>query len=172
MKHLVLFSILLISSFGLTAQTSNYKDMRPPLNLKLAVSDSTFYESSIASSRYINGPNVLQIYPGETVYIEVELADDSIKSFRSVSEIKHPGKTLEIQFTQNVVNKKHEGMMLKIKNPFNRDLTYEAGMFRMNDSKWIGTTVLPVSANLSSYETWPDVIVTLALIKWSFSKKL
>ncbi len=145
--------------------------MRPPLNLKLAVSDSTFYESSITSSRYVNGPNVLQIYPGETVYIEVELVGDSIMSIRSVAEIKYPGKTLEIEFTQNVVDKKHEGMMLKIKNPFNMDLNYSARMFLMRENKWVNTSVLPVTANLSHYETWPDIITSMGLYKWSFSKK-
>ncbi len=61
----LLFLFMLLSSILTTAQTKNLKEIRDSSKLVLAVGSGTFYETDIKASRYINGPNILQIYPGE-----------------------------------------------------------------------------------------------------------
>lgn len=60
-------------------------------------------------------------------------------------------------------------MMLKVVNPFKKDLEYEAMMFIVGHDKWIQTNVLPVRANLTGFETWSDVVITLVLSDWKLN---
>ena len=109
----------------------------------LAVDGGTFYETDIKASPYINGPNILQIYPGEKVYVEVNQDHGDIKSFQCMKENKNPNKTIEVSFTQNVNNKQHEGMMLKISNPFSMDLKYRASIFTLKKLVFYRTLKVP-----------------------------
>jgi len=161
--------LCILDSFALSAQVVNNNNQRKAFKLTLAVDDQNFYESDIEASSYLKGPNILQIYPGEVVYIEVTQKDGVINNFKCVKTNIHPESTLEISFNQKTTGKKHEMMMLKVVNPFALDLSYSANMFLMSNNKWVKTNVLPVKAKLTSYETWPDVIVTLALSDWKFS---
>jgi len=109
---------------------------------------------------------ILQIYPGEKLYIETETEDDEILSMNVVEENLNSEKTIVIEFSQKVKDRKNEMMMLEIVNPFNKDLEYEAMMFIVGHEKWINTNVLPVKANLTTFEIWSDVIITLVLAEW------
>jgi hypothetical protein len=60
---------------------------------------------------------------------------------------------------------------LKIQNPFPKDLGYKAKMFLLKQNKWVNTNVYPVTAGLSAFETWPDIIISLALGNWEFIDK-
>ena len=168
--RLFLFIALYALSITLYAQ-ENIKEKRAGFKLVLAVDGSAFYESDIKPSAYLNGPNILQLYPGEEVFLEVEQINGIIKSIKTVKENKNPFKTIEASFAQNVEGQKHKGMTLQICNPFNMILTYSAKMFLMKEDKWVNTDALPVKDNLSSFETWPDIIVTIALNDWKFIKE-
>lgn len=61
-------------------------------------------------------------------------------------------------------------MLLKILNPFPYDLKYAAKMLTLQ-RKWAFTDVLPVKANLTAYESWPNVIISIALFDWEFIGK-
>jgi hypothetical protein len=54
-------------------------------------------------------------------------------------------------------------MILKVVNPFDKKLNYRAHIYLMKQKKWILTSIIAVLPKLSSYETWPDLIVTIAL---------
>jgi hypothetical protein len=75
-----------------------------------------------------------------------------------------------VSFKQNTEGKKHQIMMLTIKNPFDVSLKYRASIFLMKQNKWVTTNVLPIMPGISSYETWPDIIVTIALDQWAFEQ--
>jgi hypothetical protein len=153
-----------------SAQQDNTRVNRNDFKLNLAVDGDTFYESDVKAGPYIVGKDVLQIYPSEKVLLEVEQEHGVIKSLKVVKENRNPAKTIEVSFDQKANGKKHELMMLKIKNPFNMELKYRTSIFLMKESKWKSSNVLPVPAGLSSFETWPDIIVTIALDQWEFAK--
>lgn len=163
--------ICILNSFVASAQIDNEWDERKPFTLQLAVDEENFYESKIDASPYVKGPNILQIYPGEVVYLEVDIKYGKIERLRSVKKNIHPDKTLSISLTQKVAGKKHEMMLLKVENPFENDLTYTTDILVMQNNKWITTNVLPVKAKLASYEMWPYVIVSAALSDWKFVGK-
>jgi hypothetical protein len=158
---------LLFTTLHSSAQNDNYRPMRDSFTLVMPVTKGTFYQSHIPSSPFIVGPKILQIFPGETVFIEVEQADGIISDMKSVKENKQPEKTLEITFVQNTENNAISGMMLKVKNPFKKDLSYKA-MIRFVKGNWAETSIIPVKAGIWGYEMWPDVIVSIALNEWKF----
>ena len=167
--HNMKIKILLTILFALTISFSyaqNEQPNREEFTLKLPVDGEQFYEQEIENSPYFVKDYILQIYPGEKLFIEVELNKKEITSMKVVNENLNPKKTIEIEFIQNTKDRKNESMMLKVVNPFKKDLEYSAMMFIVGHDKWINTNVLPVRAKLTGYETWPDVIITLALDGW------
>jgi hypothetical protein len=165
MKTKIILTLILSLTFGFS-YAQNEKTNREEFTLKLPVDGEQFYEQKVENSPYFVKDNVLQIYPGEKLFIEVELKKKEITSMKVVKENLNPEKTIEIELTQNTKDRKSESMMLKIINPFKKDLEYTAMMFIVGHDKWINTNVLPVRAKLTSYETWTDVIITLVLSDW------
>jgi hypothetical protein len=112
----------------------------------------------------------VQMYPSETVFIEVEQTNGVIKSIKAVKSIKDSTKTISLNFKQTTKGKIHDSMMLTVHNPFPYELEYQAGIFLMKQKKWVKTSILPIGAGLTNYETWPDVITSIALRQWKFKK--
>lgn len=139
---------------------------RKPFKLTLAVDSLRFYEQEIEKSPYFVKDNILQIFPGEKIFVEVETKKNEIVSMKTVSENIHPKKTIEIEFRQKANGKISELMILRVNNPFKKKLSYEAMMYIVGHDKWIKTSILPVGPTISGVETWTDVIVTLVLSDW------
>ena len=165
MKIKAIVTILLSLSFAFT-YAQNEQANRDAFTLQLPVDGERYYEQKVESSSYFVKEKVLQIYPGEKLYIEVEIEKKEIISMKVVKENLNPEKTIEIEFIQNVKDKKSETMMLHITNPFKKDLEYKAMMFIVGHDKWINTNVLSIKAKLEAYEIWTDVVITLVLTEW------
>jgi hypothetical protein len=166
MKKLLSIALLLVSTC-LYAQDSTLLK-RVPYKLTVAVDKNNFYEEDIKATPYVLPDRTIQVYPGETVYVEVEQENGIIKSMTAVKEIKNPSKTITIAFTQTAKKKVHELMMLKIANPFSLNLTYKANIYVLQRKAWFNTNVLPVMAGLSGFESWPQVITSIAVGDWAF----
>ncbi len=168
MRKLPILLTFIFSSVLIFAQT-NELPKRNAFNLHIAVNDTSYYNEEIAASSFILPGNTIQLYPGEKVFIEVELIKNEIKSMKSVKENLHPEKTLVISFSQQTEGNMHQGMMLEIENPFDKKLEYKANIFLMNTQKWLITNVWPVRAKISSYESWQDLIITIGLSDWKLN---
>ena len=83
MKIIILLCTILCFQF---CSAQNLKPQREAFVLKLAVDGVNFYEEEIKSSPYFVHEHILQIYPSEKLYIEVELKNDSIFSMKTVKE--------------------------------------------------------------------------------------
>jgi hypothetical protein len=164
MKNTIILILILIT-LGAFAQ-GNDKPSREALKLKLSVNDTDFYAADIKQSDYVLKNNTIQIYPGEKIFIEMDVVNKEIKSLKSVKENINLEKTVTITFSQVSEDRKHQQMILNIQNPFAFNLNYSAAMFLMKQKRWVKTDVLPVRAKIGSYETWSDIIVTMALSDW------
>ncbi len=164
----ILYILSLLCSVNICLAQSNDLPKRDAFDLVIPVSDSAFYNAHIDASSYVLPDNTIQLYPGETIYVEIELKKKKILSMKTVKENIHPEKTIKISFSQTTEGKVHQLMMLHIENPFDLTLDYKATIFLMAYGKWAPTTVVPVWPKKSAYETWPDVLVTIALSDWSF----
>ncbi|CAD0008165.1 hypothetical protein [Flavobacterium salmonis] len=167
MKKNLFIIILFIANF---CYSQNEIKEREPFVLKLAVDNEQFYQMDIPKSNFFVKENIIQIYPTEKLNVEVEIKNDTIYSMKVVDKIVEPKRTIQIEFLQNVKDKKPEGMMLKVTNPFDRKLNYNAMMYIVGHNKWLSTSIIPILPNLVNYETWNDVIITLVLEKWRFEK--
>ena len=162
--------ILILISFGIM-HAQNEKSHREPFLLKLAVDSVNYYKQDIKKSPYFVKDHILQIYPSEKINIQVEIENDSILSMKTVKEIEFPEKTIIINFEQKIKERKSEMMMLTVKNPFNKILTYKAHMAIIGEKKWIPTSIVPIQPKLSNFEIWNDVIITLIMDNWKLTTK-
>lgn len=167
MKLLALILNLVIIISNCCGQL-NDRPKRDSFKLNITVDEGNFYSTDVKASSFILPKNTVQFYSGETLFVEVEIMGNEVKSMKSVKENLNPEKTLIISLTQQIEAKKHRGMILKIVNPFNKKIDYKANAFLMKTNKWAPTNVLPVQAKLSAVETWPDIVITLALSGWEF----
>ena len=81
-----LFLALILCSFSILLNAQdNARLNRDRFKLVLAVDSNASYDLDVKSSAYLNGPNVLQLYPGEKVYLEIEEVNGVILSKYSLN---------------------------------------------------------------------------------------
>ena len=139
---------------------------RQPFNLKLPIDGLNIYEEQIAGKPYFVKSKKLQIYPGEKLFIEVEIKKDTIFSMAVVKQNLYPEKTIEVNFSQKVNGKKNEMMILKLTNPFKKSLDCKALVYKAGQKGWKDATIKPVLPKSTGTETWTDVVITMVLDKW------
>ncbi|SDE18366.1 hypothetical protein SAMN05216464_104258 [Mucilaginibacter pineti] len=161
MKKYLFIALMLISRLCFSQPVDI--NTRPAFELKLFVSDSNFYKAAMPATSYVIQNKIIQIFPGEEIFIEADIVKDSLVNLKRVSAIVSKKKTLTISFTQISEGKAHKQMELRVSNPFSKNLEYSAQMNLMKQKRWVKTDVLPVRAGIQSFEFWPDVITTMAL---------
>jgi uncharacterized protein YlzI (FlbEa/FlbD family) len=166
---ILLISLLTVSVCSYGQDTTQLK--RAAYKLTVAVDKKNFYEEDIKESPYVLPDNTIQLYPGEKIYVEIEQENGVIKRMTAVKEIKNPSTTITISLTQSVKKKVHEITMLQVSNPFATQLSYKAKIFLLNQKKWVDTNVYPVEPQLAGFETWPDIITSVALGNWTLQAK-
>ncbi|WP_124981478.1 hypothetical protein [Nonlabens xiamenensis] len=169
MKNKITILIFLIS-IGITF-AQNEKPNREPFVLRLAVDSENYYQQEIPNSPYFVKDYILQIFPSEKINIEVEIDNDSIVSMKTVEKLEFPEKTITIDFKQEVKDGKSEMMMLTVKNPFNKIMTYDARMFIVGRDELLKTSIIPIRPKLTNFEMWNDVIITLILDNWKWTSE-
>jgi hypothetical protein len=168
MRNVFILAIALVATSLCSQGQDTAQLKRTPYKLTVAVNKNAVYEENIQATAYVLPDNTVQLYPGETVYIEVEQDNGNIKSIRAVKEITNPSKTVTLSFTQSTKKKTHELTMLEVKNPFPKKLIYKATIFLLQQKKWSVTDVFPVLPGISGFETWQDIISSIGLGGWSF----
>jgi hypothetical protein len=148
--------------------SQNTKTNRDTFKLELIVDAENNYSMQVPNSPYFVKEKILQIYPSEKLYIETVIKNDSIYSMEVVDKNVNPKRTIEIEFLQNVTDRTDKQMLLKVTNPFDKKLNYDAAMFIVGHDKWVSTSIIPILPNLVNYETWQDTIITLVLENWRF----
>ena len=162
------FILLLLMLSATVSYCQNDTPQREAFTLKLAVDKEQFYEVEVEPEPYFVAQKSLQLYAGDELLIEAEIAGDTIASMKVVKAIKYPERTIKIEFRQTTEDNKHDQMILSVHNPFKRQLMYDAAMFIVGHNEWVTTSIVPVFPGISGYETWHDVIISLVLHSWRF----
>lgn len=165
MKKIILFINLLIATVSI-AQSNN----RKAFTLEIAANETEQYKAQIPESPYFVKEKILQIYCGEKVFVECEIAKDTISTMKIVEKNVNPKRTIEIEFTQDSQNRKSLNTMLVVKNPFDKKLNYNAIMLTPISQNWKSTSIIAIQPKLQNFETWPHSIISLVLEKWRFEK--
>ena len=161
-------------AFSLSASSCYAQDstglLRPPYKLTVLVDKKTSYEENLNERPYVLPNRTLQLYAGETVFIEIDQTDGTINQFKAVKEIKDSAKTLIISFRQIADHNVHQQMILKIVNPLPFKIVYKASIFLLKQKRWVVTDVFPVMPGISGMETWQDIITSIGLGGWTLEK--
>src|SRR5690606_30300593 len=118
MKYLFLIFSIIIS---IQVNSQNQKDFRDSLTVNLTIDSRNSFTTTIEPSPYFIDNNELQIYPGEIIYIEIELKKRTILSMKVVEKNKNPERTILIIFDKNTRLQTHQGMNSRVTNPFEYD---------------------------------------------------
>jgi hypothetical protein len=164
MKEIFFVSFIFLTAFIYSDE--NYIVERSSFDLTLNIDEENYWQGTIPQSPYIINENYVQLYPGETLFLEAEFYENKIVKLSVVKEILNENNTMVIEFSQIKKEENeqiHNFMMLKIKNPFNKDMEYKADIYLLKYNRWINTSIIPVRAGLLSYESWPDIIITIVL---------
>ncbi len=171
MKHVFFLFTLVFGIFFFGKAQDTTRLTRTPYKLKVAIEKNAAYEEDIKATPYVFDSNNVQLYPGETVFVETEVDNGIIKSMKAVKENANPAKTIIISFSQTAKKGVHQMMMLKVTNPFTQTLVYNAKFMPLKGSKFLETDVLPVQAGISGFETWQEIITAIVLNGWRFEAK-
>jgi hypothetical protein len=164
MKKVILLLHLCIVSVTL-AQTN-----RKAFTLEMAADATHQYKMDVKESPYFVKEKILQLYCGEKLFVECEIAADTIATMKVVPENIHPERTIAIEFNQDTEDRKNIGTTLSVKNPFKKSLKYSALMYTPLGQTWTSTSIIPVYPGLIGFEMWPHAIVTLVLEEWELVK--
>lgn len=100
------------------------------------------------------------VYPGESVYLEVEVREGELKLLRAVPKPEKPETTLVLKFEQ-MADK--TDMMLTVTNPLPVDVRFSMGFMSIDSSRIVATSSCPVYAGKALFEHWPHPIFQLFL---------
>jgi hypothetical protein len=163
-KLFFLMNFLLLASF--IYSDDNYIIDRSPFVVKLSVDEENYYQWMVPQGPYVHEGNYIQLYPGETLFIEADVLENGTIKLAVVKEIFDSAKTIIVNFNQHTKKENeriHDFMMLTIKNPFDRHLDYKADIYLMGHNGWTNTSIIGVGANLTTYEMWPNIIGSIVL---------
>lgn len=105
-------------------------------------------------------PNTVLIHPGEVLYAQFE---ESAGGLKLMSASKEKNDHAQLILTMKPFDREAELLMFSIDNKFKKTLYYAAEMRLLSRNRRKDTTVVPVGAGLSSFESWPHPIEELAL---------
>jgi hypothetical protein len=111
-------------------------------------------------------PNTVLVHPGDVLYAKFEESGTSLKLL-GVSKEKND--QAQLIFTMGVFDKKTGMLMLKVESRFKKNMTYKAEMRLLSKNRRQETSVVPVMAGLTSFETWPHPIEELALYSFELA---
>ena len=133
---------------------------REPFTLNLHVDKENYYEEKFGKIPYVHKGNVY-LFKGDAFGLTLDIKDDVIREIKYQPDLEKADVTLN--FTQKVQADKTAMMMLVIRNNTEHKLNFGAIMTVPGKKGIAKTSILPVEAGLSGYESWPHPIVQLVL---------
>lgn len=164
MKKILILFFLSFLTFSFAQQN------RRAFTIEIAANETQQYKAEIAEGPYFVKEKILQIYCGEKVFLECEIAGDSISTMKIVEKNINPQRTIEVKFSQDSEDRKNIITTLELNNPFDKDLVYLAVMLTPTSEEWKSTSTIPVGSKLVSFESWPYSIISFVLMNWQFKK--
>jgi hypothetical protein len=123
--------IILIANFvGFTQE--NATNLRNRDLRKILVNDSTVYELNIISGPIVIGDSIIQMYPNEKFYFEVDTLKNRLSNYKLVHDIKYKDKTLIVEFKQVIDKQTHKQMMLIVTNPYQKELYFKSSIYLLS----------------------------------------
>jgi hypothetical protein len=147
---------------GLTSSepSTNSVAFRKPFTLKLHVDKEHFYEQEFPKIPYVFKDDVY-LFKGDVFGIDLQITNGAVQSVSFQPDTNKAA--VNLRFTQEVEDDGSAMMLLVINNHTKHKLFIDSLMTVPNGERPQRTSILPVEAGLSGYESWPQPIVQLVL---------
>jgi len=141
--------------------------LRDPFTLKLKLQDGSKYEEHFDQTPYVKDGNVY-IFPGENFGVNAITAGGEITG---LTYVKNPANAnVRLKFTEETGGGRTM-MILVIESRLKQTLYLDAFMQIPNRNGSYKTSILPVIAGKSGFESWPHPITLLVLRNLRFTQK-
>jgi hypothetical protein len=151
-----------------TAPIPDTRAFREPFTLKLRVDKDHYYEEHYEKRiSYVSGDDVY-LFSGENFGVNLSFKGDDVAEVVYQPDFKKADVWFIFSQPKELAP---AGMMLIIQNKLKRDLRMDALMTIPGKEGIYKTSIVPLGAGLSDYESWPHPIVQLVLRNFRVSDK-
>jgi len=142
---------------------------REPFTLKLRVDKDHYYEEPYDKRIPYVADDDVYLFSGENFGVNLGIKDDEVVELTYQPNIKKADVWFSFAQEKELVG--GIGIMLIIQNKLKRGVQMDALMTVPGKKEIYKTSILPVEAGLSHYESWPHPIVQLVLRNFRLSGK-
>jgi len=146
---------------------TNSVAFRSPFTLKLHVDKENYYEQKFPKVPYVYNDDVY-LFKDDVFGIDLQITNGVVQGLSYQSDTNKAAVTL--RFTQEVKDNGDAMMLLVIENHTKHKLFIDA-LMTVPKRKPVRTSILPVDAGLSGFESWQDPIVQLVLQNIRFTER-
>jgi hypothetical protein len=139
---------------------------REPFTLKVRVDKDHYYEESYDKRIPYVSENDVYLFSGENFGINLNLKGDEVAEVVYQPDIKKADVWFSFAQSKELGG---AAMMLIIQNKMKRQLHMDA-LMTVPGKEGNYTSILPIEAGLSDYESWPHPIVQLVLSNFQLSE--
>ena len=142
---------------------------REPFTLKLRVDKDHYYEEHYDKRIPYIAEKDVYLFSGENFGVNLGIKGDDVVEVAYQPNIKKADVWFSFKQEKDLLG--GIGMMLVIQNKLKRQLHMDALMTVPGKKEIYKTSILPIDAGLSDYESWPHPIVQLVLRNFRLSEE-
>ena len=106
--------------------------------------------------------NSIKLFLGDSINVVTENIDFNLTGFSIADSISDSTKTITISFVYDKFGI-NNASLLKVSNPFTKQLSYQAKIRTKPSSKYSDTSIVPVFPKIYGIEMWPYKIESIIL---------
>ena len=134
--------------------------MRAPFTLTLHVDREHYYEENIGEMPYVYQGGIY-LMKGDNFGVSVTIRGHKITAIAYQPDLDKAD--IAFEFSQKVDSDRSAMMILIIRNRTSHQLNMRALMTVPGEKGTIETSIIPIQAGLTNFESWPHAIVKLLL---------
>jgi len=139
---------------------------RPVTTVRLKLNNKEFYEMEFPKGPYV-ADGFINVLAGEEVLVEFDETDGVLSNPRYVKTIAKPERTITFRLEQP-----NQGTtVLRVKNPFTKNIIYDCLTQNSSEERLRKTSIIPVRAGLSNFESWPYPVVQVVVSNVRYVQK-
>lgn len=140
-------------------------ECRPVTTVKLKLNDKEYFELEFPKGPYV-ADGFINVLAGEEVLVEFDDTDGVLANARYVKSATKPEQTVSFRLEQTA-----EGTVLKVKNPFAKNIIYDCFIQHYSEQRLRKTSIIPVQARLTSFEMWPYPVAQVVVSNVRYVQK-
>lgn len=150
-----------------SSESASAAVFRDPFTLKLHVDNGPDYEEHFDKAPYV-ADNAVYLFAGDSFGINLAISGDEISD---VTYVKNAGKADVAFHFKQMRSHGRNMMLLMIQSKLKRNLPMDASMTVPGAKGSYKTSILPLGAGLSSFESWPQPIIQVVLKNFRFAQQ-